>query len=420
MNLTCVRRTAYGVAAVVLAPFGQDQTVYAQVAESGASVEVTTVTDTLPGAVGGLTVDRLRYVYVADFGERVWKVSPFGEVTELATGLYGASGNAVDSHGTLFQANFFGNTISRISRDGMTETFATGLNGPVGISIDSANNLYVCNCAGNSIAKITSDGTVSEFAAGDHFNCPNGITRDADDNLYVVNFSDGRLLKIAPDGQVTKLAIIPGGGNGHVAFAAGELYVTGFRSNRVYRVTLDGDVTTVAGTGAFSATDGPGPQATFATPNGIAYDAVRDRLYTNDYLIPFSQRRFVPPRSVVRQIRFPTLTERFNAAYETGGIDAAAAAHNAYRESRPGRFTELEVNALGYQVMSSGRVQDAIAVFKLNVEAYPNSFNVYDSLAEGYKVAGERELAIEFYEKSLELNPANTNAVRMLEELGAR
>jgi sugar lactone lactonase YvrE len=420
MNLTCVRRTAYGVAAVVLAAVGQDQTVYAQVAETRASVEVTTVTDTLPGAVGGLTVDRLGYVYVADFGERVWKVSPFGEVTELATDLYGASGNAVDSHGALFQANFFGNTISRISRDGASEIFVTGLNGPVGISIDSANNLYVCNCAGNSISKVTSDGTVSEFASGDHFNCPNGITRDTDDNLYVVNFSDGRLLKITPNGQAAQLAIIPGGGNGHVTFAAGELYVTGFRSNRVYRVTLGGDVTTVAGTGAFSATDGPGPQATFATPNGIAYDAVRDRLYTNDYLIPFPQRRFVPPRSVVRQIRFPTLTESFNAAYEAGGIDAAVAAHNAYRESRPGRFTELEVNALGYQVMSAGNVQDAIAVFKLNVEAYPNSFNVYDSLAEGYKVAGERDLAIEFYEKSLELNPANTNAVSMLEELGAR
>jgi hypothetical protein len=61
MNLTCVRRTAYGVAAVVLAAVGQDQTVYAQVAETRASVEVTTVTDTLPGAVGGLTVDRLGY-----------------------------------------------------------------------------------------------------------------------------------------------------------------------------------------------------------------------------------------------------------------------------------------------------------------------------------------------------------------------
>ncbi len=136
MNATCVRRTAYGVAAVALAAVGQERTVYAQVAETVASVEVTTVTDTLPAAVGGLTVDRLGHVYVADFGERVWKVSPFGEVTELATGLYGASGNAVDSHGTLFQANFFGNTISRISRDGTTETFAAGFNGPVGISIE--------------------------------------------------------------------------------------------------------------------------------------------------------------------------------------------------------------------------------------------------------------------------------------------
>ena len=53
----------------------------------------------------------------------------------------------------------------------------------------------------------------------------------------------------------------------------------------------------------------------------------------------------------------------------------------------------------------------------MNVEDHPESWNVYDSLAEAFKEAGDRQRAIELYEKSLRLNPDNANAVRMLEEL---
>ena len=53
----------------------------------------------------------------------------------------------------------------------------------------------------------------------------------------------------------------------------------------------------------------------------------------------------------------------------------------------------------------------------MNVELFPASSNVYDSLDEAYMESGERELAIELYERSLELNPENANAVAKLEEL---
>nr|NIR48311.1 tetratricopeptide repeat protein [candidate division KSB1 bacterium]NIR73039.1 tetratricopeptide repeat protein [candidate division KSB1 bacterium]NIS23819.1 tetratricopeptide repeat protein [candidate division KSB1 bacterium]NIT70746.1 tetratricopeptide repeat protein [candidate division KSB1 bacterium]NIU24468.1 tetratricopeptide repeat protein [candidate division KSB1 bacterium] len=62
----------------------------------------------------------------------------------------------------------------------------------------------------------------------------------------------------------------------------------------------------------------------------------------------------------------------------------------------------------------------AIAVFKLNVEAYPDSWNVYDSLAEAYMENGQNELAIQFYKKSLQMNPDNTNGKRMLQKLGEK
>ena len=56
-------------------------------------------------------------------------------------------------------------------------------------------------------------------------------------------------------------------------------------------------------------------------------------------------------------------------------------------------------------------------VFEENVNLYPKSSNVYDSLAESYMNKREYELAIENYNKSLELNPNNTNATNMLKKL---
>ena len=62
-------------------------------------------------------------------------------------------------------------------------------------------------------------------------------------------------------------------------------------------------------------------------------------------------------------------------------------------------------------------MREAIEIFKLNVEAYPASANVYDSLGEAYKSAGEREPAIQNYRKALEMNPKNEKAAKALKEL---
>ena len=58
---------------------------------------------------------------------------------------------------------------------------------------------------------------------------------------------------------------------------------------------------------------------------------------------------------------------------------------------------------------------EAIEIFKLNVEAYPQSSNVYDSLGEAYMVKGDGEQAIMNYEISLKLDPNNSNAAEMQE-----
>lgn len=80
-------------------------------------------------------------------------------------------------------------------------------------------------------------------------------------------------------------------------------------------------------------------------------------------------------------------------------------------------FKETSLNRLGYDLLRRSRVFDAIEIFKLNVNSYPEGWNTYDSLAEGYLIAGNKDLAILNYEKALRLNPKATSAIEALKKL---
>jgi len=67
--------------------------------------------------------------------------------------------------------------------------------------------------------------------------------------------------------------------------------------------------------------------------------------------------------------------------------------------------------------MEKNHLTEATELFKLNVQAFPGSWNAYDSLGEAYMKAGQKQLAIDNYKKSLELNPANDNAKEKLKVL---
>jgi CubicO group peptidase (beta-lactamase class C family) len=81
---------------------------------------------------------------------------------------------------------------------------------------------------------------------------------------------------------------------------------------------------------------------------------------------------------------------------------------------------ENEMNRYGYRFLQAGKVKEAIEVFKLNVEAFPKSSNVYDSLGEAYLANGDKELAITNYQKSVELDPSNTSGIEALKKLQAK
>jgi CubicO group peptidase (beta-lactamase class C family) len=81
------------------------------------------------------------------------------------------------------------------------------------------------------------------------------------------------------------------------------------------------------------------------------------------------------------------------------------------------KFDENQINNIGYDLLTNKRIDEAIEVFILNVRMFPKSANTYDSLGEAYLIAGNKELAIENYEKSLKLNPENKNAAEQIFKL---
>jgi len=120
---------------------------------------------------------------------------------------------------------------------------------------------------------------------------------------------------------------------------------------------------------------------------------------------------YEPPKISVVSVIEKTIAEK--------GVEAGLAQYRDLKAKQAATydFAEPELNRLGYQLLRSGKPKEAIEILKLNVEAYPAAFNTYDSLAEAYLTINERELALQNYKKSLELNPNNKNAADIIKRL---
>lgn len=122
--------------------------------------------------------------------------------------------------------------------------------------------------------------------------------------------------------------------------------------------------------------------------------------------------------SVVLRSHYLALRKVFNGWQiprdpDTGGVagDFKSVEEHYQKLSKKFRYNvpvpELLINQLGYQSLFAGRSDEAIAIFKTNVERYPESANVYDSLAEAYERSGRLELAAPLYEKAQTLGQQN-------------
>ena len=113
------------------------------------------------------------------------------------------------------------------------------------------------------------------------------------------------------------------------------------------------------------------------------------------------------------------LPQQLTSALKSGGYAAASKAYRSFREDPAHVYleTESDVNRLGYDLLRDGKIDEAIEIFRLNVEAYPGSANTYDSLAEAYLKKGNKEEAIKYYSKAVEVNPNFASSLEALRQL---
>jgi CubicO group peptidase (beta-lactamase class C family) len=121
---------------------------------------------------------------------------------------------------------------------------------------------------------------------------------------------------------------------------------------------------------------------------------------------------------VRRPVRAAVAAALLNALHD-GGANAAASVYARLKATRADDyfFDERQLNGLGYALLAAGRTREAVTLFELNVREYPDAWNPWDSLGDGYAAAGDPENAVRAYRRSLELNPENQNAQRMLRTL---
>ena len=79
-------------------------------------------------------------------------------------------------------------------------------------------------------------------------------------------------------------------------------------------------------------------------------------------------------------------------------------------------ISETAINELSYQLLEEKKLQDALVFFKLNIELYPKSSNVYDGYGECLLALGKEKEGLAAYKKSLDLNPNNSNAFNVLKK----
>ncbi len=115
-----------------------------------------------------------------------------------------------------------------------------------------------------------------------------------------------------------------------------------------------------------------------------------------------------------------SVADAFRQTLTSSSLEKAIQQFQTLKTDKAYVLNEGEMNALGYEFLGEGKKKEALAVFDLIVEAYPNSFNAYDSRGEAYMAIGDKAASIKDYKKSLELNPRNMGGIEKLKELGEK
>jgi dienelactone hydrolase len=116
----------------------------------------------------------------------------------------------------------------------------------------------------------------------------------------------------------------------------------------------------------------------------------------------------------------PTIVEQFwTTLNQPGGVERARQLYDEAksRDKSIVLFPERETNLLGYALLRDDKAKDAVVVFQLNVEGYPRSANAYDSLSDGYLALGNKEEALKYAQKTLDVLDKDPDATPELKRL---
>lgn len=202
---------------------------------------------------------------------------------------------AVDAAGNLFVGDVDAASVFKITPAGKAATFGAGITDPIGVAVGRDGAVVVADADANIIYRISADGKVtklSQSVAGSGvagLATPTSVAVDAAGNVFVANNGNNVILKLAPDGTTSVLAGkagVSGGMDGTVAAARfatprgiaidamGNLYVADEGNCNIRKITPGGVVSTLAGTaGSAGSADGTGALARFGAPRGLAADA---------------------------------------------------------------------------------------------------------------------------------------------------
>ena len=118
----------------------------------------------------------------------------------------------------------------------------------------------------------------------------------------------------------------------------------------------------------------------------------------------------------------PSMPLELKKNIDSNGVEASKNQFYELKKSKPKKCEDI-ISRLGYSYKDSFKEKDinkALAIFKINVEMYPNSSNAYNNYAGALLSNGQRDLGIENLKKSVELNPANIAGIQTLERMGVK
>jgi len=137
------------------------------------------------------------------------------------------------------------------------------------------------------------------------------------------------------------------------------------------------------------------------------------RLFLNneDIELTFANSKSDPVSFELKKgMELPPTSDQFVGIIQSQGGQKAVELYNKFEKSDPGciTFSEAAINMVGYRAMQQGHNNDAMALFKLNADTYPNSANCWDSYSDGFQAIGDNAGAIKCYKKVLEILPIDS------------